>query len=99
MYRQEPFAQLLWQHLLLVGVSGAASVLLGALVGVWVRRTKGRSFRPVVEALVSMGQTLPPVAVLALALVSCPHCWRWRCNACCLCFRQRSRACKPFLRR
>lgn len=67
-YRQEPFAQLLWQHLLLVSVSGAASVLVGTLAGVWVTRPKGRSFRPVVETLVSMGQTLPPVAVLALAL-------------------------------
>ena len=67
-YRQEPFTQLLWQHLLLVGVSGAASVLVGTLAGVWVTRPQGRAFRPVVETLVSMGQTLPPVAVLALAV-------------------------------
>lgn len=67
-YRQEPFTQLLWQHLLLVGVSGAASVLVGTLAGVWVTRPSGRAFRPVVETLVSMGQTLPPVAVLALAV-------------------------------
>jgi osmoprotectant transport system permease protein len=67
-YRQEPFTQLLWQHLLLVGVSGAASVLVGTLAGVWVTRPSGRVFRPVVETLVSMGQTLPPVAVLALAV-------------------------------
>ena len=67
-YRQEPFTQLLWQHLLLVGASGAASVLVGTLAGVWVTRPGGRAFRPVVETLVSMGQTLPPVAVLALAV-------------------------------
>lgn len=67
-YRQEPFTQLLWQHLLLVGVSGAASVLVGTLAGVWVTRPGGKAFRPVVETLVSMGQTLPPVAVLALAV-------------------------------
>ena len=67
-YRQEPFTQLLWQHLLLVGVSGAASVLVGTLAGVWVTRPAGKAFRPVVETLVSMGQTLPPVAVLALAV-------------------------------
>lgn len=67
-YRQEPFTQLLWQHLLLVGVSGAASVLIGTLAGVWVTRPSGKAFRPVVETLVSMGQTLPPVAVLALAV-------------------------------
>ena len=67
-YRQEPFTQLLWQHLLLVGVSGAASVLIGTLAGVWVTRPSGKAFRPVVETLVSMGQTLPPVGVLALAV-------------------------------
>ena len=67
-YRQEPFTQLLWQHLLLVGVSGAASVLVGTLAGVWVTRPAGKAFRPVAETLVSMGQTLPPVAVLALAV-------------------------------
>ena len=67
-YRQEPFTQLLWQHLLLVGVSGAVSVLVGTLAGVWVTRPSGKAFRPVVETLVSMGQTLPPVAVLALAV-------------------------------
>jgi osmoprotectant transport system permease protein len=67
-YRQESFTQLLWQHLLLVGVSGAASVLVGTLAGVWVTRPGGKSFRPVLETLVSMGQTLPPVAVLALAV-------------------------------
>ena len=67
-YRQEPFTQLLWQHLLLVGASGAASVLVGTLAGVWVTRPGGQAFRPVVETGVSMGQTLPPVAVLALAV-------------------------------
>lgn len=67
-YRQEPFTQLLWQHLFLVGVSGAASVVVGTLAGLWVTRGAGREFRPVVETLVSMGQTIPPVAVLALAV-------------------------------
>ena len=67
-YRHEPFTQLLWQHLLLVGVSGVASVLVGTLAGVWVTRPRGQAFRPVVETLMSMGQTLPPVAVLALAV-------------------------------
>lgn len=67
-YRQEPFTQLLWQHLLLVVVSGAASVLVGTLAGVWVTQRAGKAFRPVLETLVSMGQTLPPVAVLALAV-------------------------------
>jgi osmoprotectant transport system permease protein len=67
-YRQEPFTQLLWQHLLLVGLSGAVAVVVGTLAGVWITRPRGQAFRPVVETLMSMGQTLPPVAVLALAV-------------------------------
>lgn len=67
-YRQEPFAQLLWQHCKLVGVSSAISVLLGSAIAVWITRPIGRQFQPVVETVVSMGQTFPPVAVLAVAV-------------------------------
>ncbi len=67
-YSQEPFAQLLWQHCLLVGVSSALSILVGSTVGVWITRPLGQQFRPVLETLVSMGQTFPPVAVLAVAV-------------------------------
>ena len=67
-YAQEPFAQLLWQHCALVGVSSFFSVTVGTAVGVWITRPIGQSFKPVVETVVSMGQTFPPVAVLALAV-------------------------------
>ena len=67
-YAQEPFAQLLWQHCALVGVSSFFSVMVGTAVGVWITRPIGQSFKPVVETVVSMGQTFPPVAVLALAV-------------------------------
>ena len=33
-YTQEPFAWLLWQHILLVGVSSLFSVLVGSAIGV-----------------------------------------------------------------
>ena len=67
-YTQEPFAQLLWQHCALVGVSSFFSVMVGTAVGVWITRPIGQSFKPMVETVVSMGQTFPPVAVLALAV-------------------------------
>lgn len=67
-YSQEPFALLLWQHCKLVGLSSALSVLLGTAVGIWITRPSGRQFRPLLETVVSMGQTFPPVAVLALAV-------------------------------
>jgi osmoprotectant transport system permease protein len=67
-YRQEPFAQLLWEHCKLVGLSSLAAVLVGSAAGIFVTRPAGRSFEPIVQTIVSMGQTVPPVAVLALAV-------------------------------
>ena len=67
-YAQEPFAQLLWQHCALVGASSFFSIVVGTGVGVWITRPIGQSFKPLVETVVAMGQTFPPVAVLALAV-------------------------------
>ena len=67
-YQQEPFAQLLWQHSALVLASSLISVLVGTLAGMGITRSAGQPFKPLVESLVSMGQTVPPVAVLALAV-------------------------------
>lgn len=67
-YSQEPFAQLLWQHMLLVAVSSAVAVVIGTLLGLFVTRPAGRQFKPLLETVVSMGQTFPPVAVLAVAV-------------------------------
>jgi osmoprotectant transport system permease protein len=67
-YTQEPFAQLLWQHARLVGLSSLFSVLVGSAVGIWITRPAGAQFRPVLETVVAIGQTSPPVAVLAVAV-------------------------------
>lgn len=67
-YRQEPFAQLLWEHCKLVALSSSAAVLVATAAGIFVTRPSGQSFEPIVQSLVSMGQTVPPVAVLALAV-------------------------------
>lgn len=67
-YQQEPFAQLLWQHSALVLASSLMSVLVGTLAGLAITRAAGQPFKSLVESLVSMGQTIPPVAVLALAV-------------------------------
>lgn len=67
-YRQEPFALLLWAHCKLVAISSLAAVLVGSAAGIFVTRPSGRSFEPIVQSLVSMGQTVPPVAVLAVAV-------------------------------
>ena len=67
-YTQEPFAWLLWQHVLLVGLSSLFSVVVGSAIGVWVTRPSGHHFKPLVESLLAMSQAFPPVAVLALAV-------------------------------
>lgn len=67
-YQQEPFVQLLWQHVALVALSSLVAVVVGSLGGLWVTRPAGRAFKPMVDALAAMGQTFPPVAVLAVAV-------------------------------
>ena len=67
-YTQEPFALLLWAHIQLVALSSAAAVLLGTSLGIVVTRPAGQPFRSVVDSCVALGQVVPPVAVLALAV-------------------------------
>jgi osmoprotectant transport system permease protein len=56
------------RHLLLVGVSSAFTVGIGFPLGIWATRRSGVAFRTLIETGVDMGQTFPPVAVLALAM-------------------------------
>ena len=68
MYEQDSFVALLGAHLLLVAASSTLAALLGVAAGIAVTRPAGREFRPLVETCVAIGQTVPPVAVLALAV-------------------------------
>ena len=61
-------AQLVVQHLGLVLISSAVTIAIGIPVGVWVTRPSGRDFRELVSATVDLGQTFPPIAVLALMM-------------------------------
>ena len=67
-YLQEPFAQLLWQHIGLVLLSSSLATVLGITAGVAVTRPTGHAFRPMLETIATAGQTFPPIAVLALAV-------------------------------
>jgi osmoprotectant transport system permease protein len=66
-YTQDSFLSLLAAHAGLVAVSSAVSIAVGAAAGWFVTRPAGREFRPLVEMLVAAAQTVPPVAVLAVA--------------------------------
>jgi osmoprotectant transport system permease protein len=67
-YRQDSFIVLLGWHVALVAASSAAAALLGIGAGIWVTRQAGRAWRGPVEALAAAAQTVPPVAVLAIAV-------------------------------
>lgn len=60
--------ELVWEHVSLVIVSSAISIIVGITVGVLVTRPFGRNFLGIATNLSSLGQTFPPVAVLALAV-------------------------------
>ena len=59
---------LVWQHLELVLISSALSVVAGLALGVFVTRPAGADFRDVIADLTNLGQTFPPVAVFTLAV-------------------------------
>jgi osmoprotectant transport system permease protein len=68
LYTQERFTALLASHVAIVAASSAVSLVVGVAAGLAVTRRSGREFRPLVNTLVAIGQTIPPVAVLALAV-------------------------------
>jgi len=68
LYLQEPMAELMWQHIGLVLVSSALAVMLATLAGLATTSETGRALKPTMETLAGMGQTFPPVAILAVAV-------------------------------
>lgn len=67
-YDRASFVTLLGRHLFVVGVAAVVTISLGVAAGIAVTRKGGRDFLPLVAQLASLGQTFPPVAVLALAV-------------------------------
>jgi osmoprotectant transport system permease protein len=68
LYAQDSFVALLAAHVGLVALSSAATFVVAVSAGVFVTRPGGRALRSIVETVVAMGQTVPPVAVLAIAV-------------------------------
>lgn len=67
-YQQESFLSLTLAHFWLVGISSLIAVAIGVGAGIAVTRPAGAEFRPLIETLAAIGQTFPPVAVLAIAV-------------------------------
>lgn len=67
-YLQESFVALTLAHFSLVALSSVIAVAIGMGVGITVTRPGGGEFRPLAETIAAVGQTFPPVAVLAIAV-------------------------------
>lgn len=68
LFERQSLLNLALEHLAITGSALFAVLLVGLPLAVWVARPSGAAFRPLLENLVAVGQTFPPVAVLALAL-------------------------------
>ena len=67
-YNQGSLLSLTLYHLGLVAVASLIGAALALVMGVFVTRKVGEEFLPLSRSLVNIGQTFPPVAVLALAV-------------------------------
>lgn len=68
LYSADPLWLLVAQHLLLVAASSAAAAALGIGAALFATRPAGREFRSLLATLAAVGQSFPPVAVLALTV-------------------------------
>jgi len=67
-YTRASFAALTLAHGELVALSSLAAAAVGIGLGIFVTRENGREFAAMVSAMAAIGQTFPPVAVLALTI-------------------------------
>jgi osmoprotectant transport system permease protein len=67
-YNQGSLLALTLSHLRIVFLATLASTILALALGVFVTRPSGREFLPLSRSLVNIGQTFPPIAVLAIAV-------------------------------
>ncbi len=67
-YTQTNLLSLTLSHLALVGIAVFGSTIVAVGLGVLVTRPSGQEFLPLARTITSVGQTFPPVAVLALAV-------------------------------
>ncbi|MCK8778522.1 ABC transporter permease [Rhizobium sp. NTR19] len=67
-YNQGSLLSLTLQHLEIVFAATLAAAILAILLAILVTRSFGAEFLPLSRSLVNIGQTFPPVAVLALAV-------------------------------
>lgn len=68
LYTRASFLTLTLSHVGLVVASSAVACLIGVGVGLLVSQPAGREFLALAQSIAAIGQTFPPVAVLAIAV-------------------------------
>jgi osmoprotectant transport system permease protein len=69
-YSQADLLSLTVSHLAIAGGASFAALVMALAAAILVTRSWGRSFLPLSRSVANIGQTFPPVAVLALAVPS-----------------------------
>lgn len=67
-YERASLLSLALNHLGLVALASTAATLVSVTLAILVTRPAGAAFRPLSRTITNIGQTFPPVAVLALAV-------------------------------
>jgi len=68
LFERSTLLELALEHLTITGVSLGVIVAIALPAGIWLTRPAGQAFLPLASNVLTVGQTFPPVAVLALAL-------------------------------
>jgi osmoprotectant transport system permease protein len=72
LFERATLLTLVLQHLQISFTSMAIVILVGLPLAIFCTRRQGLAFLPLVENIVAVGQTFPPVAVLFLRLLELP---------------------------
>jgi osmoprotectant transport system permease protein len=67
-YDRASFLELFFAHFVLVAAASLGASVVGLALAIFVTRPAGTQFRSMVDTLAAIGQTFPPVAVLAIAV-------------------------------
>jgi osmoprotectant transport system permease protein len=67
-YNQGSLVDLALNHLAIVGVATVLATLVAVSLAIFVSRPVGAEFLPLSRSIANIGQTFPPIAVLALAV-------------------------------
>lgn len=67
-YSRDHYLNIVGWHLLTVLIASIGATIVAVSVGVFVTRSAGIAFKPLAKMLANLGQTFPPIAVLALSV-------------------------------